>query len=44
MQKRYTKEYNEGTIKREHSHSLAYATKSVKELTSIVETATKLWA
>lgn len=33
-----------GSIKREHSFSLTYATKKVKELKSKVETAAKLWA
>lgn len=34
----------DGTIKREHSYSLTYATKAVKELTEKVEIARKLWA
>ena len=33
----------DGTIKREHSYSLAYATKDVKELTKKLETAKLLW-
>ena len=33
-----------GTIKREHSYSLTYATKAVKELTAKLEIAQKLWA
>ena len=34
----------DGTIKREHSYSLTYATKAVKELTQKLELAQKLWA
>lgn len=34
----------DGTIRREHSYSLTYATKAVKELTEKVEIARKLWA
>ena len=34
----------DGTIRREHSYSLTYATKAVKELTEKVELARKLWA
>ena len=33
-----------GTIKREHSYSLTYATKAVKDLTAKLEIAQKLWA
>ena len=33
----------DGTIKREHSYSLAYATKEVKELEAKVQDAKKLW-
>ena len=33
----------DGTIKREHSYSLAYATKEVKELEAKVQDAQKLW-
>jgi hypothetical protein len=33
----------DGSIKREHSYSLSYATKDVKELTKKYETAKKLW-
>ena len=33
-----------GTIKREHSYSLTYATKAVKDLTAKLELAHKLWA
>ena len=32
-----------GTIEREHSYSLTYATKDVKELTQKLEIAEKLW-
>lgn len=34
----------DGTIRREHSYSLTYATKAVKELTQKLEIAQKLWA
>lgn len=34
----------DGTIKREHSYSLTYATKAVKDLTAKLELAHKLWA
>jgi hypothetical protein len=34
----------DGTIKREYSYDLTYATKAVKELTEKVEIARKLWA
>lgn len=34
----------DGTIKREHSYSLTYATKAVKDLTAKLEIAQKLWA
>ena len=33
----------DGTIEREHSYSLTYATKAVKELAQKVELAQKLW-
>lgn len=40
---RYHKGLKDGTIKREHSFSLTYANKEVKELTKKVELAKKLW-
>ena len=35
--------FTDGTIEREHSYSLTYATKAVKELAQKVELAQKLW-
>jgi hypothetical protein len=40
----YHKGLKDGTIKRAHSYSLAYATKKVKDLKGKVEIAKKLWA
>lgn len=40
----YQKGLKDGSIKREHSFSLPYATKRVKELKDKYETAVKLWA
>lgn len=40
----YQKGLKDGSIKREHSFSLTYATKKVKDLTDKVQTAKKLWA
>ncbi len=40
----YHKGLKDGSIKREHSFSLTYANKKVKELKSKYETALKLWA
>lgn len=37
------KGYKDGTIEREHSYSLSYATKDVKELKKKLATAIKLW-
>ena len=34
----------DGTIRREHSYSLTYATKAVKDITQKLEIAQKLWA
>lgn len=41
--KEYQKGLKDGTIKREHSYSLPYATKEVKELTKKLEIAKILW-
>lgn len=41
--KKYQQGLKDGTIPREHSYSLAYATKDVKELTKKYETAKLLW-
>ena len=40
----YHQGLKDGSIKREHSYSLIYAGKKVKELKSKYETAVKLWA
>jgi hypothetical protein len=40
----YQKGLKDGTIKRDHSYSLAYASKKVKDLKGKVEIAKKLWA
>lgn len=41
--KKYHQGLKDGTIPREHSYSLAYATKDLKELTKKYETAKILW-
>ena len=42
--KAHQKGLKDGTIKREHSYSLTYATKAVKDLTQKLEIARVLWA
>ena len=42
--KQYHQGLKDGSIKREHSYSLVYAGKKVKELKSKYETAVKLWS
>ena len=41
--KEYQKCLKDGTIAKEHSYSLPYATKEVKELTKKIEIAKVLW-